>query len=88
MDIKAAFPSLGRVRLVHTMKGKGIDGDLIRWTARFLSDRTFKMVSEGNVMERRAVDAEIAPCSPVSPIIFAISTSGLISWVEERGSRI
>jgi hypothetical protein len=30
MDIKAAFPSVGRGRLVHTMKGKGIDGDFIR----------------------------------------------------------
>ena len=29
VDIKAAFPSVGRGRLVHTMKGKGIDGDLI-----------------------------------------------------------
>jgi hypothetical protein len=38
MDIKAAFPSVGRGRLVHTMKGKGIDGDLIRWMASFLSD--------------------------------------------------
>jgi len=38
MDIKAAFPSGGRGRLVHPMKGKGIDRDLIRWTASCLSD--------------------------------------------------
>jgi hypothetical protein len=30
MDIKAAFPSVGRGRLIHTMRGKGMDGDLIR----------------------------------------------------------
>jgi len=29
MDIKAAFPSVGRGRLLHTMKGEGIDRDLI-----------------------------------------------------------
>jgi len=29
MDIKAAFPSVGRGRLLHKMKSKGIYGDLI-----------------------------------------------------------
>jgi hypothetical protein len=87
-DIKAAFLSVGRGRLVHTMKGKGIDGDLIRWTASFLSDQTVEMVIEGNVMERRPEEAGIPQGSPVSPILFAIYTSGLVKWVEERLSGI
>jgi len=29
MDIKAAFPSVGRGRLILRMRGKGMDGDLI-----------------------------------------------------------
>jgi hypothetical protein len=66
MVIKAAFPSVGRGRLVHTMKGKGIDGDLIRWTASFLSDRTVEMAIEGNVMERHPVEAGIPQGSPRS----------------------
>jgi len=88
MDIKAAFPSVGRGILVHTMKGKGIDEDLIRWTASFLSDRTVEMVIEANVMERRPVESGIPQGSPLSPILFPIYTSGLIKWVEERVSRI
>jgi len=88
MNIKAALPSVGRGRLVHTLKGKGIDRGHIRWTASFLSDRTIEMVIEGNVMERRPVEAGIRPCSPVSPILFAIYTSGLIKWVEESVSGI
>jgi len=32
MDIKAAFPRVARGRLIHAMKAKQIDGDLIRWT--------------------------------------------------------
>jgi len=39
MDIKAAFPSVARGMLIHAMKAKWIDGDLIRWTESFLSDR-------------------------------------------------
>jgi hypothetical protein len=41
------------------MKGKGIDGDLIRQMASFLSDQTVEMVIEGNVLERRPVEAGI-----------------------------
>jgi hypothetical protein len=36
MDIKAAFPSVATGRLIHAMKARWIDGDLIRWTEGFL----------------------------------------------------
>jgi hypothetical protein len=36
MDIKAAFPCVARGRLIHAMKAKKIDGDLIGWTESFL----------------------------------------------------
>jgi hypothetical protein len=41
------------------------------------------MVIEGNAMERHPVEAGVPQGSPVSPILFAIYTSGLIKWVEE-----
>jgi hypothetical protein len=44
MDIKAAFPTAGRGRLIHKMGRKGMDGDRIQWTASFLTDRTVEMV--------------------------------------------
>jgi len=84
MDIKAAFPSVRRGRLIHTMRRKGMDGHLIRWTARFLPDRTVEIQIEGNGMERHPVEADTPQGSLVSPILFAIYTSGLIKWVEER----
>jgi len=84
MHIKAAFPSLARGRLIHAMKAKRIDGDHIRWTESFLSDRTVEMVIEGNVLQSHPVDAGVPQGSPVSPILFAIHTAGLIKWVEER----
>jgi hypothetical protein len=46
------------------------------------------MVIDGNVMERHPVEAGIPQGSPVSPILFAIYTSGLIKWVGERVSGI
>jgi hypothetical protein len=66
------------------MKAKKIDGDLIRWTESFLSERTVEMVIEGNVLQSHPVEAGVPQGSPISPILFAIHTAGLIKWVEER----
>ena len=86
MDIKAAFPSVRRGRLIHTMRGKRMDGDLIQWTASCHTDRTVEMVIESDVMERHPVEAGIPQGSPVSLILFAIYMSGLGKWAEERVS--
>jgi hypothetical protein len=83
MDIKAAFPSVAQGRLVNGMKAKHIEGDLIRWTESFRSTRTVEMIIEGNAMTRHPVEAGVPQGSPVSPILFAIYTSGLNKWVEE-----
>ena len=86
MLIKAAFPSVAKGRLVNLMKVWQMDGDLIRWTESFLSERTVEMVIEGNAMERHPVEAGVPQGSPVSPILFAIYTSGRIEWVKEYAS--
>jgi hypothetical protein len=82
MDIKVEFPSIARGRLIHAMKAKNIDGDLIRWTKSVLSERTVEMVIEGNVLQSHPVEAGVLQGSPVSLILFAIHTTSLIKWVE------
>jgi len=84
MDIKAAFPSVVRGRLVCAMKGKWIDGDLIRWTQSLRSDRTVEMVIEHNALQSHPVEAGVPQGSRVSPSHFTIYTVGMITWVEER----
>jgi hypothetical protein len=83
MDIKAAFPRVAKRRPVNLMKVRQMDGDLIHWTESFLSDRAVEMVIEANAMETHPVEAGLAQGSPVTPILFAIYTSGLIKCVEE-----
>jgi len=41
------------------------------------------MIIEGNAMERHPGEACVLQGSPMSPILFAIYTSGRINWVEE-----
>jgi len=83
MDIKAAFPSVAKRRLVNLMKVRQMDGDLIRWTGSILSERPVEMIIEGNAIERHPVEAGVTQGSPVSPILLAIYTSGVIKCVEE-----
>jgi len=83
-DIKAAFPSVARGRLIHAMHANMIDGDLIRWTKSLLPGRTVEMVFEGNVFQTHRMEVGLPKGSPVSPILFAIHSAGLIKWVEER----
>jgi hypothetical protein len=56
--------------------------------ASFLSNRTVEIVMEGNGMERCPVAVGIPQGSPVYPILFAIYTSALMKWVEDRVSGI
>jgi len=81
MDIKAAFLSVANGRLVHPINGRQIHGDLIRWMESFLSERTVEMIFHGNTMNRHLVEGGVPQGSPVSPILFAIYTSGLLKWV-------
>jgi len=78
MDIKAAFPSIGRVRLIHAMRGQGMEADLIRWMASVLIERMMELVINCNILERHPVEACIPHGSLVSPILFAVYMSGLI----------
>jgi len=87
MDIKAAIPSVAKGRLVNLMKVRQMDGDLIRWTESFLSNRTVEMIIEGNAMERHPVETGVPQGSPVLPILFVIYTSELIKWVKEYVSQ-
>jgi len=86
MDIKAAFTSVAKERQVNLTKVRKIDGDLVRWMESFLLEGIMAMMIEGNAMERHPVEAGVLRRSPMSPILFAIYTTGLIEWVEEYGS--
>ena len=63
------------------MKVREMDGDLVRWTESFLSERMVEMIILDSVMDRHPVEARITQGSPVSPIFFVIYISGLIKWV-------
>ena len=83
IDIKAAFPSMAKGRLLNLMKLRQLDGHIVRWMESFILERTLGMILEGNAIERHPVEARVPQSSPVSPMLFAMSTSGLSKSVKE-----
>jgi hypothetical protein len=65
-----------------------MDGDLSHWTESFLSESMVEITIEGYVKESQSVDVGVPHRSPVSLILFAIYTSGLIMWGEEYESEL
>jgi hypothetical protein len=82
MHINTAFPRVARLRLFDAVKGNQLDGDLIKWTESFLSDRTLEIGFKGYVLQCDSVEAVVQQGSSVSPILFAIHTARIIRWVE------
>lgn len=76
MDIMAAFLSIGRGRLIDTMRGEGMDRDLVRWRASCLTDHTVEIIIHTNALERRLIELGIPQGLSVPPILFTIVKSG------------
>ena len=81
IDIKRAFDHVSKTSLVKKMIKLGIDGDLIRWTQFFLTDRKVQLVIDGNNNKERDIETGIPQESPVSPVLFLIYISGVFDQV-------
>jgi len=62
----------------------GVEGDLVRWTESFVSDRKVRLVLNGQEGSDHEVETGIPQGSPVYPILFTAYLSGLFRHVEEQ----
>ena len=72
MDVKGAFDHVARNQLISRMVELDIDGDLIRWTRSFLTDRKIQLIIDGHANQEERIETGIPQGSPVSPILFLI----------------
>ena len=81
MNVKGAFDRVSKTKLVERMMEQGVDGDLIRWTQSFLTERKVQLVIDGHTNGKRDIETGIPQGSPVSPILFLIYISGVFEKV-------
>lgn len=57
---------------MQNMNALGMDGDLVRWTGSFMSDRNVSLVVDNHSCEAVEVETGVPQGSSVSPILFAV----------------
>jgi len=82
MDVKSAFNNVSKAHLGRRMEALGIEPDLVRWTASFMTGREIKLVLDGKTGKARPADTGIPQGSPAAPILFVTYISGIFDAVE------
>ena len=77
MDISGAFDTVNHIRLLDTLRSKGLPGWAVRWVRSFLSDRTSTLVINGEESALFSVTSGVPQGSPLSPILFMLYNSEL-----------
>lgn len=77
MDVKGALHYVSRNHLLRTLKGMGVDGDLIKSTESFMYDRSEGLSIDSHWCTEPEVETEIPQVSPVLPILLAIYLRGV-----------
>jgi hypothetical protein len=82
MDVEAAFPSIAKDCLARKMRTMKIDECLVKWMLDFISDRSIKIVVNGQEGPQLAVNIGLPQGSPVSPALFAIYMADIYQEIE------
>ena len=87
LDLSGAFDTVHHLRLLDTMRAKGLPAWVVRWVRSYLEDRTAVLVFDGEASARRVVPAGVPQGSPLSPILFILYISTLYNDLERlRGT--
>jgi hypothetical protein len=87
LDLSGAFDTVHHIRLLDTMRAKGLPAWVVRWVRSYLEDRTAILVFDGEASARRVVPAGVPQGSPLSPILFILYISTLYDDLERlRGN--
>lgn len=84
MDVKETFDHVSKIQLLTRMTKLGIDGNLMRWTNSFLTNRKIQLIVDGHDNDKKDIEIGIPQGSPVSPILFLIYISGVFDEVTKN----
>jgi hypothetical protein len=79
VDLKKAFPSVNRQRLLNELNVMGVSDKFLRILTRLYSGDTFSVLLDGKPGSRKFnVDSGVHEGSPVSPLLFILFIAGLV----------
>jgi ribonuclease HI len=79
VDIKGAFDHIEKGKLIKRLQELQLPPPLILWTHSFLTGRTAAIKLDGQKGDQQSVPTGSPQGSPVSPILFLLLTSSLLS---------
>jgi hypothetical protein len=87
IDLKKAFPSVNRQRLMNDLSDMGVSDRFLRILTRLYSGDTFSVLLDGKPGSRKFnVNAGVHEGSPLSPLLFIIFIAGLIDKLKSTGA--
>ena len=86
LDVKGAFPSVVRTRLLSNLRRRGVPEEIISFVSSFLLNRSCFLVVDGVKSERMATDCGLPQGSPLSPILYIFYNADLGAILRSKTS--
>ena len=88
MDFSKAFDKVSHNRLIYKLHENGIDKTTINWIKSFLSDRSQKVIIDGDESDSIKVTSGVPQGSVLGPILFLIFIDDLARATEHCKTRL
>ena len=83
-DIKGYFDFVNHKRLLNVLREKRVPLPIVQWVASFLQDREASVCLDGRTSSCKPVENGVPQGSPVSGILSAFYSTGLIEFMQAR----
>ena len=78
LDVSGAFDNVSHRRLLHNLRKRKVNEQMVKWIASFLSNSSTRIAMDGFTSDKYAIETGIKQGSPLSPILYIFYNADLI----------